>query len=115
MVNFSAYIFTPDGMKASDNKIGAVRDWPEKSKTKEEIKSSLGFARFVQDFAYIAGKVNQLIKQQSVLDWSERQGRSFQRLEAALCFSPILAFAILQSYHKYKMFWTNWLDISVEF
>src|SRR5258705_3062351 len=76
-------------------KVQGVANWPTLANTMD-VRSFLGFTnfyrQFIQDFSNIAKPMNALLQKDTKWDWGDGQKHAFERLKAAICSMPILAF-----------------------
>ena len=83
-----------NGIKTTDTKIRAVRDWP-RPRDKHEVRSFSGlctyYRRLVNGFADIAAPLYRLTGLKSQFNWTAECEVPFKRLKNALCSNPILS------------------------
>ena len=93
-VEFLGHQIGAAGLAVSQDKISAVKDWPE-PKNATDVRSFLGLAgfyrRFVKNFSKIALPLTELTKETvNRFIWGARQEESFRELKQALCEAPVL-------------------------
>ena len=96
-VHFLGHTVSRDGVSTTDEKIKAVKDWPQPKNVKE-VRSFMGlcsyYRKFVQDFAKIARPLHDLTKKNSKFCWTEECALAFENLKTALITAPILAYPL---------------------
>ena len=94
-VEFLGNQITPQGMKPTEEKLRAVKEWEVPTSVKG-VRSFLGFAnyyrRFVFKFAEVAHPLTDLTKKDVAWQWGPTEQRAFQQLKQALCDAPILLY-----------------------
>ncbi|KIK12769.1 hypothetical protein PISMIDRAFT_18502 [Pisolithus microcarpus 441] len=92
-VEYLGFFLSPDGLTMSEDKVKAIRDWPEPRKVKD-IQSFLGFAnfycRFISNYSDIVVPLTRLTRKNAPWDFSEVCRTSFNRLKEAFSTAPIL-------------------------
>jgi transposase InsO family protein len=98
-VKFLGHVISADGIRVNEDKIAAVKEWPEPRSTKD-VQRFLGltnfFRRFVQGYSSIAAPLLNLASGNYRGDAFLRQftppvARAFERLKLALTHTPVLA------------------------
>ena len=107
-VRYVGHIVSATGIAADPEKIDKVQNWPT-PKTRDELRSFLGFAgyyrRFVRNFSVIARPLNDLLCGDSLCrkkskknctsqvpwNWGEEQEKAFCELKKRLISPPILS------------------------
>ena len=81
------------GVKASADKVKAVREWPKPNGVRD-IRSFLGLAsyyrRFIKDFSKIAHPLTDLTKEKIKFRWKDPEIAAFWKLKQALTSAPVL-------------------------
>ncbi|UYV84336.1 K02A2.6-like [Cordylochernes scorpioides] len=94
-VKFLGHIVSTEGIRTSDDKIFAIKNWPE-PRDKHELRSFLGlctyYRRFVEGYADIAAPLHRLTEARASFHWNEECEKAFRALKRSLCSSPILAY-----------------------
>ncbi|UYV64922.1 K02A2.6-like [Cordylochernes scorpioides] len=94
-VKFLGHIVSTEGIRTSDDKISAIKNWPE-PRDKHELRSFLGlctyYRRFVEGYADIAAPLHRLTEARASFHWNEECDKAFRALKRSLCSSPILAY-----------------------
>ena len=86
-----------DGVTVSPEKVAAIKDWatPE---TVTDVKNFLGTAsyyrRFVSGFATVAALLHRLTDNGAQWKWTDQVQEAFDKLKAALCTAPVLAYPV---------------------
>jgi hypothetical protein len=92
-VEFLGHQLGANGLAVSQDKIGAVRDWPT-PRNVGDVRSFLGLAgfyrRFVKDFSKIALPLTQMTQKERPWEWGKEQQGALDALKAALCSAPVL-------------------------
>jgi hypothetical protein len=93
-VSFLGHKISAAGVSVEQDKVAAVRDWPE-CKSVEEVRSFLGLAgfyrRFVPNFSHKAYALTELTATKKVKwEWGERQKRAMQEIKKAVSEAPVL-------------------------
>ena len=97
-VEFLGHHIGANGLSVMQDKIAAVRDWPE-PKNIHDVRSFLGLAgfyrRFVKGFSDIALPMTELTKTTTgeAFKWTPRSEQSFQSLKDSLTSAPVLLIA----------------------
>ncbi|MES9881967.1 MAG: reverse transcriptase domain-containing protein [Sedimenticola sp.] len=94
-VKYLGHRFSKDGMSVDQEKIEAVKSYPE-PKSQREVRSFLGlcnyYRRFVKSFADIARPLNSTLCKNAKFEWTDECRDSFNTLKKALTEAPILVF-----------------------
>ncbi|UYV63183.1 K02A2.6-like [Cordylochernes scorpioides] len=94
-VKFLGHIVSTEGIRTSDDKVFAIKNWPE-PRNKHELQSFLGlctyYRRFVEGYADIAAPLHRLTEARASFHWNEECEKAFRALKRSLCSSPILAY-----------------------
>ena len=92
-LEFVGHIVTSNGIKADDNKVIAIKNWPI-PQTPTSVRSFLGAAgfyrRFIPNFSEIAAPLTDLTKDNYKFEWTNRQHTAFITLKEALLTAPVL-------------------------
>jgi len=92
-VSFLGHRLGENGLRVSQDKIDAVRDWPT-PRNPGDIRSFLGLAgfyrKFVKHFSRIALPLTELTHDKAPWAWGAPQKESFEKLKTALCTAPVL-------------------------
>ena len=95
-VEFLGFTVGRHGVKVTESKTAAVREWPT-PRTVKEVRQFLGLAsylrRHIKDFSKIANPLYDLTKKDRPFSWTAREGEAFQGLKDAICSAPTLAIA----------------------
>ncbi|UYV75275.1 K02A2.6-like [Cordylochernes scorpioides] len=94
-VKFLGHIVSTEGIRTSEDKIFAIKNWPEPG-DKHELRSFLGlctyYRRFVEGYADIAVPLHRLTEARASFHWNEECEKAFRALKRSLCSNPILAY-----------------------
>lgn len=78
-----------------DNKIKAVKDWPQ-PKDASEVRQFLGLASYyrcyIENFSDVAAPVSSLIQKGAAFCWNEACEEAFSSLKTKLTQAPILSY-----------------------
>ena len=93
-VKFLGSIITTDGIQMDDEKVKAIREWPE-PKNLKEVQAFLGFAnfyrRFIQGYSKICTPLTKMTKKEQPFHWECEQREAFEKLKKKFTLAPILA------------------------
>ncbi|PKU79208.1 RNA-directed DNA polymerase [Dendrobium catenatum] len=93
-IPFLGFVLTPEGVMTSPDKISAIQDWPI-PRSLTDMRSFHGLAnyyrRFIKGFSSIVAPITNCLKP-PMFTWMPIQQRSFDKIKAALCSAPLLAF-----------------------
>ena len=85
-----------DGVRVHEEKIRAIRDWPE-PRNVIELRGFIGictyYRKFVKIFSQIAAPLTDLTKK-GVFSWSDTVQRAFDRLKEVMSSCPVLALPV---------------------
>ena len=92
-VKFLGSIITTDGIQMDNNKVKAIREWPEPRNLKE-IQAFLGFAnfyqRFIQGYSQICTPLTKMTKKEQLFHWECEQREAFEKFKKNFTLAPIL-------------------------
>ena len=92
-IKYLGYIVNGDHIRPSQEKLKAVREFPE-PKCPKDIKRFLGLCGFyrqcIQGFSKITVPLSELLKKDKIWKWGVEEQDSFETLKEALCKEPIL-------------------------
>ena len=78
---------TYEGRLPETDRVGVIVRWPT-CKNVTDVRMFLGMIGvcrvFIQDFARLAGPLNELLRKNKVFEWGESQGNSIKELKVAL-------------------------------
>jgi hypothetical protein len=98
-LEFLGHIVSEEGIMADPAKIEKVKNFPRPT-TRTKVRSFLGLAsyyrKFIKDFSTIAQPLNQLLRKDSELEWTEKCQQSFDALKNRLITEPILSYPDFQ-------------------
>ena len=95
--DYLGHVISGDGVTVSPEKVAAIKDWatPE---TVTDVRSFLGTAsyyrRFVPGFATVAAPLHRLTDNGAQWKWTDQEQEAFDKLKAALCTAPVLAYPV---------------------
>ena len=93
-VKFLGSIITTDGIQMDNEKVKAIRKWPEPRNLKE-VQAFLGFAnfyrRFIQGYSPICTPLTKMTKKEQSFYWECKQREAFEKLKKKFILAPILA------------------------
>ncbi|KAG7304531.1 hypothetical protein JYU34_011480 [Plutella xylostella] len=92
-IEFLGYKITQDGIKPSEVKLTAVRDYPV-PKTVHQLRQFLGlisyFRKFIRNCAVLSSPLTNLLKKDSTWKWEDEHNQCFLNLKSALTQDNIL-------------------------
>lgn len=95
-VEFLGHRIGANGLSVSQDKVQAVRDWPQ-PRSVHDIRSFLGLAgfyrRFVKEYSKVALPLTELTKEKNPFVWGAKQQSAFDALKQALSTAPVLVIA----------------------
>ena len=95
--DYLGHVISGDGVTVSPEKVAAIKEWatPE---TVTDVRSFLGTAsyyrRFVPGFATVAAPLHRLTDHGAQWKWTDQEQEAFDKLKAALCTAPVLAYPV---------------------
>ena len=93
-VKFLGSIITTNGIQMDNEKVKAIREWPEPRNLKE-VQAFLGFAnfyqRFIQGYSQICTPLTKMTKKEQPFYWECKQKEAFGKLKKKFISAPILA------------------------
>lgn len=94
-VTYLGHLFTSNGIKTDPSKYLVVKNYPT-PKNADETRRFVAFCnyyrRFIQNFAFIAKPLNNLLKKGMEFEWSNDCNNAFQTLKEKLINPPILQY-----------------------
>jgi hypothetical protein len=86
---------TPDGLKPSPEKVKAVKEC-EEPKSKEEVRSFLGMAgyldNFIESYATIAAPLYQLTRKETKFRWGKQEENAFVKIKNSISKDTTMAY-----------------------
>ena len=99
-MRYLVYIVSLDGIRASPDKVNAVRQYPTPRSVKD-VRSYLGlvsfYRRLIPKFAEIAKSLTELTRENVQFRWKGRQQAAFEKLKETLCSDQVLAYPDFKS------------------
>ena len=93
-VKFLGSIITTDGIQMDEEKVKAIREWPEPRNLKE-VQAFLRFAnfyqRFIQGYSQICTPLTKMTKKEQPFYWEYEQREAFEKLKKKFILARILA------------------------
>ena len=93
-VKFLESIITTNGIQMDNEKVKAIKEWPE-PRTLKEVQAFLGFAnfyrKFVQGYLQICTPLTKTTKKEQLFHWECEQREAFEKLKKKFILAPILA------------------------
>jgi len=93
-VRFLEVVIGLEGIKMKEEKVKGVLDWLT-PKCVKDVQKFLGLAnyyhQFIQDFAFIARPLHDMIKKDQKWEWTERQEKAFGKLKERFTKELVLA------------------------
>ena len=93
-VKFLGSIITTDGIQMDNEKVKAIREWPE-PKNLKEVQAFLGFAnfyqRFIQGYSQICTPLTKMTKKEQPFHWECKQREAFKKFKKKFTSASILA------------------------
>lgn len=91
------FMVSARGIEVDKEKVKSIKEWPTPT-IASEVRSFHGLAsfyrRFVKDFNSIADPLNEFVKKDVNVAWSDKQEAIFTLLKENLCYTPILTLPI---------------------
>jgi hypothetical protein len=92
-VEFLGHRVGRDGVRMMDDKVQAVREWPQPTSVRD-VRAFLGTAgyyrKFIRDFSKISGSLSDLTKDDVKFAWTPAQATAFATLKTAIAQAPVL-------------------------
>jgi len=92
-VEFLGHIVGRNGIRMMEDKVAAVRDWPQ-PRNVSEIRSFLGTAgyyhKFIKDFSKLALPLTELTKSRIKFEWTHKEQKAFDAIKCAMASAPVL-------------------------
>jgi len=92
-VEFLGHIVGRNGIRMMEDKVAAVRDWPQ-PRNVSEIRSFLGTAgyyhKFIKDFSKLALPLTELTKSRVKFEWTHKEQKAFDAIKCAMASAPVL-------------------------
>ena len=83
-MGFLGVVIEPDRIKIEEEKVKGVLDWPT-PKCVKDVQKFLGlvnyYYQFIEDFAFIARPLYNMVKKDQKWDWMEKQKEAFRELK----------------------------------
>src|SRR3954471_15814145 len=93
-MSFLGFIVDREGLRTDPAKIEAIINFPRPT-NRTELRGVLGFAmfyrRFVKNFSSIVASLNELLRKNRSMEWTDKQEQAFIMLKEKLMTSPVLA------------------------
>ena len=93
IVKFLGSIITTNGIQMDNEKVKAIREWPE-PKNLKEVQAFLGFAnfyrRFIQRYSQICKPLTKMTKKKQLFHWECEQKEAFEKLKKKFTLASIL-------------------------
>lgn len=94
-VLYLGHVVGKDGIRPNPSVTESIREW-QKPKNVKDVQKFLGlcnyYRQFICKFSEVAAPLSKLTQKNINFIWSEECDTSFQKLKAALCNAPILAY-----------------------
>ena len=94
-IEFFGHTFTKDGLKPSAEKVKAVKECAA-PKSKEEVRSSLGMAgyldNFIDNYATIAAPLYQLTRNETKFHWGKQEDDAFTKIKNSISEDTTMAY-----------------------
>lgn len=93
-VNYVGYVLSPDGLTVDEEKVAAMRSFPQ-PKTLKALRRFLGlsgyYRRLIKGYSQIASPLTDMLKKDGGLNWTPERINAFEQLKEALCSAPVVA------------------------
>src|SRR4051812_7074410 len=93
-MSFLGFIVDKEGLRTDRAKIEAIINFPRPT-NRTELRGVLGFAmfyrQFVKNFSSIVALLNELLRKNRSMEWTDKQEQAFNMLKEKLTTSPVLA------------------------
>ncbi|KAJ8045060.1 hypothetical protein HOLleu_07986 [Holothuria leucospilota] len=94
-LEFYGYKFTKDGLKATDEKIRAVKE-AKAPRSKEAVRSFLGMlgylSKFIPNYADLTAPLRELTHQNVTFKWEAKHSKAFQALKDSITSDTTMAY-----------------------
>src|SRR3954469_21059836 len=92
-MSFLGFIVDKEGLRTDLAKIEAIINFPRPT-NRTELRGVLGFAmfyrRFVKNFSSIVAPLNELLRKNRSMEWTDKQEQAFIMLKENLTTSPVV-------------------------
>ena len=92
-ISFLGHVVSRDGIGMDPDKVQAIQQWPP-LRTVGDVRSFLGLAgyyrKFVYRFSHIAAPLSNLLRNDTLFTWTDKEQKAFDELKAALMNGPVL-------------------------
>jgi hypothetical protein len=92
-LEYLGHIMSKDGVATKPSKVEAVQSWPVPRNVKQ-LRGFLGltryYRRFIQHYGVISRPLTQLLKKETIFQWTPQTQEAFELLKKALSTAPIL-------------------------
>lgn len=94
-IKYLGYKFSKNGISVDEEKIEAIKNMPQ-PKDKKDVQRFLGFityvGRFIENLSEKTQPLREIIKQENVFEWGDRQNEAFETLKKLVINEPILQY-----------------------
>ena len=104
-VKYLGFIISEGKIEMDPKKIAGIADWPIPT-TLKQLRSFLGFGnyyrRFIRSFSDVARPLNELLRKDTVYEWTEERNNCFNDLKRRFTTKPVLIMP-----NQSKPFWVE--------
>jgi hypothetical protein len=92
-IAFLGYVVSSSGVSPDPKKVETILSWPPPSNV-TELRAWIGvigyYRRWIEGFSRRAGPLFELLKKETVFEWTDRQQSAFEDMKTCLISAPIL-------------------------
>jgi hypothetical protein len=105
-VEYLGHCVTREGVRPSDDKVRAIRDYPQ-PRTVTEVRSFLGlsgyYRQYIQNYAEISRPLTVLTKKDHDFQWDRAQEVAFSSLKSEICSDTVLPYPSMDPTHEFRL------------
>jgi hypothetical protein len=105
-VEYLGHCLTREGVKPSEDKVKAIRDYP-RPRNVNEARSFLGlsgyYRQYIPNYAEISRPLTLLTKKDHEFQWDSEQEEAFTRLKSEISSDTVLAHPTMNPDHEFRL------------